>query len=128
MSAVDARLNLSTVQGAEFPLRGVSTAGSAGGDAVVDTAALFAIGVVTDARAALFITGRGLRRPRSDGESPPRCAVRRNSCRSLLLIRNFSSPGPFFEGVTGGGAAAAGVFAAAGGVVFVTAFASVEHG
>ena len=128
MSAVDARLNLSNMQGAEFPSRGVSNAGGAGGEAVAETAALFAIGTVADAKAALFITGRGLRRPRTDRESPPRCAVRRNSCRSLLDISNFSSPAPFFEGVAGGGAGVASVFTAVGGVVFVAAFASVVPG
>ena len=111
MSAVDARLNRSTVQGAEFPLRGVSTAR---GVAVVETAALFAIGPVADATAALFITGRGLRRTRSEGESPLLCAARRNSCKSLFVIRNFSSPGLFFAGVVGGGADAAVVLTAAG--------------
>ena len=123
MSAVDARLNLSTVQGAEFPFRGQSPAGGAGGNAEVETAALFAIGTGAEATAALFITGKGLRRPRSDGESPPRCAVRKNSCKSLFVIRNFSSTGPFLAGVTGGGADPVVVFTTAGGVVFATAFA-----
>ena len=93
MSAVEARLNLSTAHGAEFPFRGVS---AAGGVAVVETAALFAVGTVADAIAALFITGRGLRRVRSEGESPLLCAARRNSCKSMFVIRNFSSPGLFF--------------------------------
>ena len=95
---------------------------------MVETAALFAIGTLTDATAALFITGRGLRRPRSEGESPPRCAVRKNSCKSLLDIRNLSSPGIFFAGVTGGGITVAGTFATAGVVVFVTVFAFVAVG
>ena len=96
-------MNLSTVQGAEFPLRGVS---AARGVAVVETAALFAVGTVVDATAALLITGRGLRRARSEGESPLVCAARRNSCKSVLVLKNFSSPGLFFEGAFGRGAEA----------------------
>ncbi len=92
---------------------------------MVETAPLFAIGTLAAATAALFITGRGLRRPRSDGESPPLCAVRKNSCRSLLVMRNFSSPGPFRAGVAGGGAAVAGVTGAAGGTVVIAAFVFV---
>ena len=72
----------------------------------METAALFAVGTVVGATVTLFITGRGLRLPRSEGESPLLCAARRNSCKSLFVIRNFSSPGLFFGGVVGGGAAA----------------------
>ena len=92
----------------------------------METAALFAVDTVVDATATLFITGRGLRRPRSEGESPLVCAARRNSCKTTFVIRNFSSPGLFFEGVVGGGAAvvltAAGTAAV---VIFITAGTAV---
>ena len=71
----------------------------------MDAAALFAVNTVAGATTTLFITGRGLRRPTSEGESPLVCAARRNSCRSLFVIRNFSSPGLFFEGVIDAGVA-----------------------
>ena len=64
---------------------------------------MFAIGTAVGGTVTLFITGRGLSRPRSDGESPLLCAARRNSCKSLFVIRNFSSPGLFFGGGVGGG-------------------------
>ncbi len=91
----------------------------------METAALFAVGTVRGATVTLFITGRGLRRPRSEGESPLLCAVRRNSCKSLFDIRNFSSPGLFFGGVVGGGAAAVFTIVAAVGIIGIVAAAAI---
>ncbi len=118
-------MKLSTVQGAEFPFRGES---ATRGVAVLEAAALFAIGTVAAVTVALFFTERWLRRPRSNGESPTLGAVRRNSCRTLLVMRNFTSPGPFLVGVAGGSAAVACVPAAAGGAVVVAAFALAALG
>ncbi len=52
------------------------------------------VDVVVLVTAACFMTGSGLKRPRSEGEKLPARIARENSCRSSVDIRNLPVPVP----------------------------------
>ncbi len=89
MSAVAERLNFSIVQGAAFPLRGVSTGGIAAAVAVIDnTAAL--------CPASRLMEGGGLNLSKLGIETVPACIALARFCSSGPVIRNLSSARGFF--------------------------------
>ena len=116
MSAVAERLNFSILQGAAFPLRGVSTCAGAIPIAVFGRTAVVG---GKDPAAALLIDGVGLSRSKLGIDTAPDCRALARFCNSGPVITNLSSANGFLR------RAAACAFAAA---VVLNAVAGVDCG